>query len=149
MEGSKSRACKRSRTAQRHMRRTMPRTAASGLVRLTLKNLPFNSNGGYSSGSGRVSVGMKACEKIPPTAAGAPKRAWPRGGSPNIWSCRARYTPRYWDSRALPNTPMSTLASREDYFTSSEGRNWLEREVKPRKIQPRVTEFSTVSQRSG
>jgi hypothetical protein len=30
-----------------------------------------------------------------------------------------------------------------------EGRNWLEMEVKPRKIQARVTEFSTVSQRSG
>ena len=31
------------------------------------------------------------------------------------------------------NTPRSTLASRRDYFTSSEGRNWLEMDVKPGK----------------
>jgi hypothetical protein len=87
--------------------------------------------------------------KKSPTAAVTPERSWPRCGSPNIWSCRACYTPKYWDSCALPNTPRSALASRGDYFTSSEGRNYLEMEVKPGKIQARATKFSTVSQRSG
>jgi hypothetical protein len=33
-----------------------------------------------------------------------------------------------------------------DYFTSSEGRNWLEMEAKPGKIQVKEAQFSTVLQ---
>ena len=57
--------------------------------------------------------------KKSPTAAGAPEHVWRRCGSPNIWSCRPRYTSRYWDSRALPDTPRNPLASRADLFTIS------------------------------
>ena len=67
-----------------------------------------------------TSAVLRACEKIPPwlrMPLSVPGRV---AGPPILGHVELGYTPRYWDSRALPDTPRSTLASRGDYFTNSE-----------------------------
>jgi hypothetical protein len=59
--------------------------------------------------------------KNPPTAAGAPERIWPRCGSPNSSGhVGLGYTLKFWGSRAMLNTPGSTLAAHGNLCTSPE-----------------------------
>jgi hypothetical protein len=106
---------------------------------------PFNSNGGDPSGSGRVSVGLRACEKIPPRLR-APLivpggvAGPPISGHVELATLPDIGTPAPCLTR--PRAPSLRAGIISQALKA-------EREVKPGKIQARMAEFSTVSQQSG